>query len=86
MACVPMSHLSDATSATKRLVPSMRKTSFLVRTQAAYAFPVPASPPDRRKHLVGHLRKASTRSLVIIIFTSLQGDHRFRRPANPIAA
>jgi hypothetical protein len=43
------------------------------------------SPPDRRKHLVGHLRNVSTRSLVIIIFTSLHGD-RFRRPANPIAA
>ena len=38
-----------------------------------------ASPPDRRKHLVGHLRNVSTRSLVIIIFTSLHGD-RFRRP------
>ena len=32
--------------------------------------PVPTSPHDRRKHLVGHLRKASTRSLVIIIFNS----------------
>jgi uncharacterized protein (DUF433 family) len=32
------------------------------------------SPRDRRKHLVGHLRKVSTRSLVIVIYASPQGD------------